>query len=123
MTVQTYTPDNSQPVEFTDSAILHLAKQVELKHAKGIEFKVKESGCSGFKYLLELTDDIDCDDQVYPLSDSLNCYISNKVIPLIKGTIVDYTKQGVNYNLVFNNPNATALCGCGESFSVTQQDD
>ncbi len=121
MTVTTYDPNKVIPVSFTDKAIKHLSKQVELKNAKGIMFNVKESGCSGFKYLLELAFEVNPDSILYPLSDKLDLFVIPKIIPLINGTQVDYTQEGVNFQLVFNNPNATALCGCGESFSVEPQ--
>lgn len=121
MNVSTYDPTKTMPVSFTEIAIEHLTKQVATKKAKGIAFKVKESGCSGFKYLLELAFDIEGDAIHYSLADNLDLYILPKVIPLINGTQVDYTQEGVNFQLTFNNPNATALCGCGESFSVEPQ--
>jgi iron-sulfur cluster assembly accessory protein len=125
MTVATYDPKkttlDNHPVSFSLSAIKHLRKQVANKQAKGIEFKVKESGCSGYKYLLELAQEVSEDATCYSISESLNLYVSPKAIPLIKGTQVDYIQEGVNYHLTFNNPNATASCGCGESFSVEQQ--
>lgn len=120
MTVATYNPQTSMPVSFTEKAIKHLTKQVKSRNALGIEFNVKESGCSGFKYLLELAFEIGDDAITYELSDELKLYIYPKIVPLINGTQVDYIQEGVNFRLDFNNPNATALCGCGESFSVEQ---
>ena len=38
---------------------------------------------------------------------------------LVQGTVIDYVTEGLNSALTFKNPNATAECGCGESFSVT----
>lgn len=121
MTVTTYNPNTEIPVSFTASAIKHLSRQVKDKKAKGIEFKVKESGCSGFKYLLELAFETEDDANHYSISETLDLFISNQVLPLIRGTQVDYIQEGVNFRLEFNNPNATALCGCGESFSVEKQ--
>ena len=121
MSATSYDPTTTIPVTFTDKAVNHLAKQVAQHKAAGIEFKVKESGCSGFKYLLELADEIDDGVAVYQLSDALQLFISPEVRPLIFGTQVDYVQEGVNFQLKFDNPNATALCGCGESFSVEQQ--
>ena len=121
MSVSTYNPDqltDKNPVVFTDSAIKHLSKQVEKQQAYGITFNVKESGCSGYKYLLELALELDEDAIQYPLNEILILYVSPQVIPLIKGTQVDYIQEGVNYRLNFTNPNATGTCGCGESFSV-----
>ena len=120
MTVATYNPQTQIPVSFTETAIKHLSKQVSSRQAAGIEFNVKESGCSGFKYLLELAFEIDDNAITYDLSDTLKLFITPEVLPLINGTQVDYIQEGVNFRLDFNNPNATALCGCGESFSVEQ---
>ena len=118
MTVTTYNPKTQLPVSFTEKAIRHLTNQVKARKAEGIEFNVKESGCSGFKYLLELTLEVKPEFLEYPLSDDLRLFVAPKVVPLISGTQVDYIQEGVNFRLDFNNPNATALCGCGESFSV-----
>ncbi|MET1253861.1 HesB/IscA family protein [Aliikangiella maris] len=117
MTVSTFNPATI-PVSFSQSAIKHLTNQVEKKQAQGIEFNIKESGCSGYKYLLELTFTPDADAIKYQLNDALDLFISPKVLPLIQGTKVDYVQDGVNFRLEFTNPNATAHCGCGESFSV-----
>jgi len=121
MSVKKYDPSSKAPVSFTESAIKHLSDQVKKQNAFGIEFTVKESGCSGFKYLLELAFDKDDNKNCYSLSDDLQLFISSDVIPLISGTEVNYLQEGVNFRLDFKNPNATALCGCGESFSVEQQ--
>ncbi len=117
--VQTYDPHKVSPVVFTDAAISHLNKQVEHQSALGIVFNVKESGCSGYKYLLELAFDKSNTAHCYAITESLNLYVETAIIDLIRGTQVDYVKEGVNYRLDFKNPNATASCGCGESFSVS----
>ena len=121
MTVETFNPNSNNPVKFTDKALTHLQKQVVSQSAKGVMFNVKESGCSGFKYLLELAFEVDDKANVYPLNDSLNLYVLPNIIELIRGTEVDYIQEGVNQRLDFKNPNATASCGCGESFSVAKQ--
>lgn len=121
MSVSTFDPKAINPVSFTEKAISHLEKQVKTQNAKGLQFEVKESGCSGFKYLLELAFELNEGDLNFPLSDELILYISPKVLPLIQGTQVDYIQEGLNFRLEFNNPNATAICGCGESFTVEQQ--
>lgn len=121
MTVETYNPIATNPVTFTESAIAHLTRQVEVKSAKGILFNVREAGCSGFKYLLELAFEVEEDTRSFDLSDHLKLYIKPEIMALIRGTQVDYIQEGVNRRLDFKNPNATASCGCGESFSVEHQ--
>ena len=121
MSVEKYNPSTKLPVEFTNAAIRHLEKQVEQKSAKGILFNVREAGCSGFKYLLELAFELEKETLEFQLTNDLTLFVTEKVLPLIRGTKIDYIKEGVNYRLAFSNPNATASCGCGESFSVEQQ--
>ncbi|MEP1744131.1 MAG: iron-sulfur cluster assembly accessory protein [Kangiellaceae bacterium] len=120
MSVETFNPKAITPVKFSEKAIKHLHKQVINQSAAGIMFNVKESGCSGFKYLLELAHEVDPDANTYPLTEELVLYVKPEIIELIRGTEVDYIQEGVNHRLDFQNPNATASCGCGESFSVAQ---
>lgn len=121
MTVATFDPTKKIPVSFTETAIKHLTKQVKNRQAQGIEFNVKASGCSGYKYLLELAFDVEESCIIYNLTDTLKLFIAPKILPLINGTQVDYIQEGVNFRLDFKNPNATAQCGCGESFSVERE--
>jgi iron-sulfur cluster assembly protein len=121
MSVVTFNPNNVTPVSFTQNALSHLQGQVKKQSAEGIVFNVKESGCSGYKYLLELAFKIEDDAITYPLNSDLNLFVSEKIVNLIRGTEIDYIQEGVNHRLDFKNPNATASCGCGESFSVTPQ--
>ena len=121
MTVEKFNPSLKNPVTVTESAISHLSKQVENKNAIGVIFNVKESGCSGYKYLLELHLEENKKALKFPLSGYLNLYVLPETLPLIQGTLIDLIKKGVNYQLEFSNPNATASCGCGESFSVEAQ--
>ncbi len=120
MNVETFNPQSVTPVKFTEKALNHLHKQVVNQKAEGIMFNVKESGCSGFKYLLELAFEIDPAANSYSLTDELILYVKPNIIELIRGTEVDYVQEGVNHRLDFKNPNATASCGCGESFAVAQ---
>ncbi len=121
MNVETYNPSTELPVSFSSRAIKHLTKQVLKNSAKGIIFNVREAGCSGFKYLLELAFEIEKETLFFTLSDSLTLYVKPEIMALIRGTQVDYILEGVNHRLDFKNPNATASCGCGESFSVEVQ--
>ena len=55
---------------------------------------------------------------VVPLADDHLVCIDKSSYPYLKGMHVDYVKQGLNYKFIFNNPNQTGQCGCGESFTV-----
>jgi iron-sulfur cluster assembly accessory protein len=125
MSVQQYTPQeqsipkkNTPPISITHEAIVHLEKQILQHDAEGIIFNVKTSGCSGYKYQLDLLMAQNEEAIPYIFSPQLTVYILPKTLSLLKGTHIDLIKKGINYQLDFSNPNATASCGCGESFTI-----
>jgi iron-sulfur cluster assembly protein len=85
--------------------------------AAGIRFGIKRTGCSGFGYTVDLASDLAVDDKVFEL-DGIKLVVDAKALPLVEGTRIDYTREGLNAAFVFHNPNAVAECGCGESFTV-----
>jgi iron-sulfur cluster assembly protein len=90
-----------------------------------VKFSVKKTGCSGFSYIIDF---VDSHDDKQALSESCKVfesqdviiYVDNNSYELVAGTTIDYVKQGIGYAMVFDNPNATALCGCGISFTVDE---
>ena len=48
----------------------------------------------------------------------MTLYVAADARAYVRGTVIDFTKEGLNSTITFNNPNAKDLCGCGESFSV-----
>jgi Iron-sulfur cluster assembly accessory protein len=93
----------------------------QLEHAgkSAIRLSIKESGCTGFMYVMTETDSPEADDLAVK-SDELMVYVDPKSLPMIRGTQLDFVFQGLNQVLIFNNPNVTAACGCGESFSIEE---
>lgn len=85
--------------------------------AKGVRLGVRTTGCSGLAYVVELTEKITDDDTTID-SAGVMLVISSKSLPFIRGSVVDYKKSGLNEGFVFENPNLTGECGCGESFTV-----
>lgn len=83
----------------------------------GIRFAVEKTGCSGLAYKLEYVDDIDTNDVTFYDKEVL-VVVSKENLFFLDGTELDFVKEGVNEGFKFNNPNATATCGCGESFYV-----
>ncbi len=79
---------------------------------------MRSSGCSGFAYIVELTDSIEANDQIFEIN-GIKIVIDKDVLPYISGTQIDYTRGNLSEAFVFNNPNVTASCGCGESFTTT----
>lgn len=89
------------------------------KRGKGIGLRlgVKTSGCSGLAYKLEFVDSVNEEDQLFE-SNGINIYVDSKSLQYLDGTVLDYTKEGLQEGFKFTNPNVKDECGCGESFTV-----
>ena len=85
--------------------------------AIGLRFGVKKTGCSGWGYLADLARDEREGDTVFE-QDGVRILVDAESLPLVDGTEIDFLKQGLNEQFVFRNPNVTAECGCGESFTT-----
>jgi iron-sulfur cluster assembly protein len=87
------------------------------KKGLGMRIGVRTTGCSGMAYILEFADtltdgDIEFDQQ------GMKLIVSKKDLVYLEGMQVDYQKKGLNEGFEFINPNESARCGCGESFTV-----
>ena len=85
--------------------------------AVGLRFGVKKTGCSGWGYLADLAREQRADDTVFE-QDGVRILVDAESLALVDGTEIDFLKQGLNEQFVFRNPNVTAECGCGESFTT-----
>ena len=83
----------------------------------GLRVAVKTSGCSGYAYALEFADAALAEDLSFEC-EGVQVLVDAKSLPLIDGTQLDWVREGLNEGFKFNNPNATANCGCGESFAI-----
>lgn len=85
--------------------------------AQAVRFGVKRTGCSGYSYVVDLADSIAADD--HWIEDAgVRLVVDAKSLPLVDGTAIDFQKKGLNAEFVFDNPNMTGECGCGESFTI-----
>ncbi len=106
-------------ITFSDTASSHLLSWLAKNSGhKGVRLSVKKTGCSGLSYVVDYVKDPMEGDLILPLTENYLVYIDKKSYPFFKGMHVDYVKQGLNFKFVFNNPNQTGQCGCGESFTV-----
>ena len=85
--------------------------------ALGLRFGVKKTGCSGWGYVADLAKEQRADDTVFDVQ-GVRIYVDAESLSLVDGTEIDFLKQGLNEQFVFRNPNVTAECGCGESFTT-----
>lgn len=83
----------------------------------GLRLGVKTTGCSGMAYTMEFADELEESDTVFE-DQGLKIIIDPKSLVYLDGTELDYGKEGLNEGFKFTNPNESARCGCGESFTV-----
>lgn len=108
-------------ISVTQSAVKHIRKSIERRgKGLGIRIGLKKSGCSGYSYNLEYADYICEDDLDFIINKDLKLVINEKNYQYLDGLELDYGREGLNEGFKFNNPNVTAECGCGESFSVNE---
>ncbi len=77
---------------------------------------VKGGGCSGFNYVLDLTEHKNEMDEEWEVR-GIKVICDPKSLIYLEGTSVDFKDEIMSRGFVFNNPNATHTCGCGSSFS------
>jgi iron-sulfur cluster assembly protein len=106
-------------ITITDQACLKIQKLVASKDYAGIRLGVKTTGCSGLAYVLEYVKEYIPDDSTINYAQNEFCVLVDKKHDVyLKGTQVDYVRQGLNEGFEFTNPNERDRCGCGESFRV-----
>ena len=109
---------NNKLVEITDAAkkeILRLI-DVEQKANIGLRLGIKGGGCSGLSYILDFTEYQE-GDTVLDYKD-FRVYLDRKSTIYLSGIRLDYQSGLTGRGFVFENPNASRTCGCGESFAM-----
>ena len=98
--------------------IKQIIQQQELD-AENIRLRVgvKGGGCSGFSYLLDLTESARDTDETFE-QHGVTIVCDPKSFLYLNGTSIDFKDEVMGRGFVFNNPNATSSCGCGSSFSA-----
>ena len=105
-------------ISMTEAAADHVRRYLENRgQGEGLRVGVRTSGCSGMAYVLEFADEIEEQDQVFE-NHGVKVVIDPKSLVYLDGTELDYGREGLNEGFLFNNPNVSDECGCGESFNV-----
>ena len=106
-------------ITFTDAAINHIKKMlINRGENPAFRLSVKKTGCSGYMYVPEIVN-IKKDTDVEMSVPGVLVYIDKASLPMLEGTVVDFVVKNLGMShLVFNNPNADSMCGCGESFNL-----
>ncbi|MGF1633364.1 MAG: HesB/IscA family protein [Phycisphaerae bacterium] len=99
--------------------IKSIIEQQELPEANTrLRVGVKGGGCSGFTYMLDLTEEERGETDEELESHGVKILIDNKSLLYLSGTEVDFKDEVMGRGFVFKNPNASSTCGCGSSFTA-----
>ncbi len=105
-------------ISLTESAAARVrAHLAQRGRGLGLRLGVKETGCSGFSYVVDYADDTSADDRVFE-DQGVKVFIDAASLQYVDGTRIDFVRQGLNESFRFENPNIKGECGCGESFTV-----
>jgi iron-sulfur cluster assembly protein len=84
----------------------------------GLRVGIKNGGCAGQSYTVEYAHDIKPTDEVVE-DKVVKILVDPKAVLFLLGTEMDYKTDKMSAQFVFNNPNQTSACGCGESVQLT----
>lgn len=107
-------------ISITEKAIKEIKKIKEdnkISDDFGLRIGVKGGGCSGFTYTLGFDPETREGDTIIN-QEGVKLLIDGKSLFYLSGTQLDFSDGLNGKGFIFNNPNASKTCGCGESFSV-----
>lgn len=108
----------SHNITLTASAARHLNRlSAESGHKVMLRVQVEGGGCSGFQYVLDLTDTAN-DDESRIEFDGATALVDEVSAPLMAGSMIDYVEELVGSQFKILNPLAVSSCGCGTSFAL-----
>jgi len=109
-----------QVMRLTDAAASRI-KDIMAKADKpfaGVRVGVKNGGCAGMAYTMEYAENVAKFDEVVE-DKGVKLLIDPKAVLFLLGTEMDFKVDKLSSTFVFNNPNQTSACGCGESVQLT----
>ena len=108
-----------QVITLSDNAANRIKEIISNDETKsvGVRVGVKSGGCAGMSYVMEYAKEVNPNDELIE-EKGVKLYIDPAATMYLLGTEMDYKKEEFSSTFVFNNPNETERCGCGESFKV-----
>src|SRR5215472_777406 len=112
--------ERPKAVRLTDAAATRIQEIMLASDGKyqGVRVGVVNGGCAGMSYTMDYAEEVKPLDEVVE-DKGVKIYIEPKAILFLIGTEMDFVREKLGARFVFNNPNQTAACGCGESVSIT----
>jgi iron-sulfur cluster assembly protein len=112
--------ERPKPVKLTDAAAARIVEIMAGAEGKylGVRVGVVNGGCAGMSYVMDYAEEAKPFEEVME-EKGVKIFIDPKAILFLLGTEMDFVKEKFGARFIFNNPNQTAACGCGESVSIT----
>ena len=109
----------NQIIKLSDKAAERIKEIMSDKEADsiGVRVAVKSGGCAGLSYVMEYAKEINPNDEIVE-DKGVKVFVDAAAVMYLLGTEMDYKKEEFSSSFVFNNPNETERCGCGESFKI-----
>ena len=111
---------SEQIIKLSDNAVSRI-KEIMSKAENstiGVRVGVKSGGCAGMSYIMEYAKEIRPNEEIIE-DKGVKVLIDPNAVMYLLGTEMDYKKNKFSSSFVFNNPNETERCGCGESFKTS----
>ena len=112
--------ERPKAIRLSDAAaarIIEIMANAEGKYL-GVRVGVTNGGCAGMSYVMDYAQEAKPFEEVME-DKGVKIFIDPKAILFLIGTEMDFVTEKLGARFVFNNPNQTAACGCGESVSIT----
>ena len=106
-------------IKLSDKAALRIKEIMASseKDSLGVRVSVKSGGCAGMSYVMEYAKKKNPNDEIIK-DKGVVVFVDSAAVMYLLGTEMDYKKDELSSSFVFNNPNETERCGCGESFKI-----
>jgi len=104
------------PPKVTPRAFERLAEIGAANEGKALRVAVEGGGCSGFQYDIGL--DEPAEDDLVLEGGGQKVVVDSVSLPFLADAVIDFTEELIGARFTIENPNATAACGCGTSFSM-----
>jgi iron-sulfur cluster assembly protein len=116
--------ERPKPLRLSEAAAARLREIMEKAEGRyaGVRVGVTNGGCAGMSYTMEYAENQGPLDEVVD-DKGVRLFIDPKAILFLLGTEMDFVRDKLAARFVFNNPNQTAACGCGESFTLEKAKD
>ena len=111
--------ERPKPIKLTEAAAARIQEIMAGADGRyqGVRVGVTNGGCAGMSYTMDYAESIGPLDEVVE-DKGVKIFIEPKAILFLIGTEMDFVREKLGARFVFNNPNQTAACGCGESVSI-----